>query len=67
MNETVLYRIEQRTRGILSTHIRREDHSRYCGGCWGIYPCDRRLDAEDTLRLVEWFKTMQEKADGQKS
>ena len=65
MNENELYRIELRARSVLAEHGTGPIYIEYCGLCFTRYPCDRRLDAEDTLRLLEWFKTMQEKADGQ--
>ena len=68
MNETELYRIEQRARLVLADHeTDRSVYGGYCKICRSSLPCDRRLDAEDTLRLLEWIKTLQEKDDGQKS
>ena len=67
MNATELERIEQRARSVLDDHVTDPKYSHMCNICESRYPCDRRLDAEDTLMLVEWFKTMQEKVDGQKS
>ena len=67
MNETELYRIEQRARAVLADHCTVLLYTEHCRICFTRWPCGRRVDAEDTLRLLEWIKTLREKDDGQKS